>query len=115
MLQLSDAVELEAKLFRGFADRSRLSILLALQKGPKTVSEIVAATGLTQPNASNHLACLRECALVRAEPKGRHVEYSLSDDRIDIILVTARGLLADVAAEIHACAKYGTSRKTLHG
>lgn len=115
MLQLSDAVELEAKLFRGFADRSRLSILLALQDGPKTVGAIVAATGLSQPNASNHLACLRECALVRAQPKGRHVEYSLSDARIGILLATARGLLADVAEEIHACAKYTKPGKVRHG
>lgn len=115
MLQLSDAVELEAKLFRGFADRSRLLIMLTLQDGPKTVSEIVSATGLAQPNVSNHLGCLRECALVRALPKGRNVEYSLSDARIGILLKTARGLLADVAAEIHACANFGKTGKMQHG
>src|SRR5271163_3444159 len=49
---------LQAKLFRGLSDYSRLSILQALRAGPLTVGEIVAATGLSQPNASNHLRCL---------------------------------------------------------
>ena len=38
---------LQARLFRGFADPSRLAILEALRDGPHTVGDIVAATGLT--------------------------------------------------------------------
>jgi ArsR family transcriptional regulator, cadmium/lead-responsive transcriptional repressor len=53
------SIEVQAKLFRGFSDPSRLSILDALQNGAPTVSEIVTETGLTQSNVSNHLACLR--------------------------------------------------------
>ena len=49
---------LKAKLFRGFGDSSRLSILECLRQGPLTVGEIVNQTGLSQPNTSNHLACL---------------------------------------------------------
>lgn len=103
MLALAKAVELEAKLFRGFAEPSRLAILTALQEGPKTVTELVALTGLSQPNTSNHLACLRECALVRAEADGRLVRYELADGRVARILQTARGLLSDVADEIRDC------------
>lgn len=114
MLALAKGVELEAKLFRGFADPSRLAILNALQDGPKTVSEIVAATGLTQPNTSNHLACLRECALVRSEPDGRMVRYQLTDRRIAKILLTARSLLSDVADEIRDCVNYDAKRRR-HG
>ena len=110
MLTLARGVELEAKLFRGFGDPSRLSILAALQTGPKTVTDLVAATGLSQPNTSNHLACLRECALVRAKPDGRHVRYELSDSRIAKILQTARTLLADVADEIQDCVNYNAKR-----
>ncbi len=58
------SVDLQAKLFRGFADPSRLSVLVALREGPLTVGEIVEATGLSQSNASNHLGCLRDCGLV---------------------------------------------------
>lgn len=52
---------LKAKLFRGFGDPSRLSILDALRNGPLTVSELIEATGLSQSNVSNHLGCLRDC------------------------------------------------------
>ena len=63
---------LKAKFFRGLAEPSRLAILEALLDGPRTVSQIVVATGLSQPNASAHLGCLRDCGLVVREPRGRH-------------------------------------------
>lgn len=113
MLPLVSAVELEAKLFRGFADPSRLAILAALQDGPMTVTQLVAATGLSQPNTSNHLACLRECALVRGVPDGRHVRYGLSDPRIGKLLQMARGLLVDVADEVRDCVNY--AKRARHG
>ena len=71
-----------AKLFRGLADPSRLAILEALRPGPLSVGQIVAATGLSQPNASNHLRCLSECGLVAGEARGRFVDYRLADLRI---------------------------------
>jgi DNA-binding transcriptional ArsR family regulator len=57
------SVDLQAKLFRGFADPSRLSVLVALRNGPLTVGEIVEATGLSQSNASNHLGVCATAAL----------------------------------------------------
>ena len=103
------AVELQAKLFRGFSDPSRLSILEALRDGPLTVSEIVQATGLTQPNVSNHLGCLRDCGLVIAEQQGRFVHYELSDKRVEQLLCLADGLLADVAKGVYECTRYDMS------
>ena len=100
------SVDLQAKLFRGFADPSRLSVLLALRGGPLTVSDIVAATGLSQSNASNHLACLRDCGLVVAEQEGRYVTYHLSDDRVGELLDLAETLLADVARGVYECTRY---------
>jgi DNA-binding transcriptional ArsR family regulator len=98
---------LKAKLFRGFADPSRLSILEALRARPLSVGEIVAATGLSQPNASNHLRCLSACGLVMGEPRGRFVHYRLSDPRIDQLLALADALLTDPAQGIGACENYG--------
>ncbi len=66
-------VQLLAKLYRGLSDPSRLAILDALRSGPLVVSEIIAATGLSQSNVSNHLSCLYECDLVLREQDGRHV------------------------------------------
>ncbi len=98
---------LKAKLFRGFSDPSRLSILDALRSGPLTVTEIVEATRLSQSNVSNHLGCLRDCGLVDFEQQGRYVRYRLADDRVASLLRLADELLADVARGIYECARYG--------
>ncbi len=102
----TQSIELTAKLFRGFGDPSRLAILETLREGPLTVGEIVRRTGLSQPNASNHLACLRDCGLVAAEQNWRHVTYHLSDDRVGDLLALAEALLADVARGVYECTRY---------
>lgn len=97
---------LKAKLFRGFSDPSRLSILEALREGPLTVSEIIKITGLTQSNTSNHLRCLRDCGLVTAESEGRQVSYQLSDERVHDLLGVAEAILSDVARSVYECTRY---------
>jgi ArsR family transcriptional regulator, cadmium/lead-responsive transcriptional repressor len=76
----------KAHLFQGFAESSRLLILEALRDGEKTVSEICAITGLGQPNASNHLACLLGCRLVAREQRGRFAHYRLANDGVEALL-----------------------------
>lgn len=100
------ALELKAKLMRGFSDSSRLAILDTLREGPLTVTEIVEATGLTQPNVSSHLSCLRDCGLVAREQQGRNALYSLADGRVVALLRLADELLADVAKGIYECTRY---------
>jgi DNA-binding transcriptional ArsR family regulator len=99
-------LELKAKLFRGFADTSRLSILEALRAQPLNVGELVKITGLSQSNISNHLACLRDCGLVTSEQRGRYTYYRLADDRIDGLLRMAEEVLADVAKGVYQCTRY---------
>jgi DNA-binding transcriptional ArsR family regulator len=113
MLLLAHKKELaiKGKLFRGFGDPSRLSILDVLRIEPLTVGEIVEATGLSQSNASNHLGCLRDCGLVVAEQNGRYVTYHLSDDRVGDILTLAESLLADVARGVYECTRYNTPKQ----
>ena len=106
-----EARTLKAKLFRGFADPSRLSIVEALREGPLTVTEVVETTGLSQSNASNHLRCLADCGLVRSERDGRYVRYELSDPRVAELLGLAEELLADVAHGVYTCTRYAPSKK----
>ncbi|HEY9710814.1 MAG TPA: metalloregulator ArsR/SmtB family transcription factor [Oculatellaceae cyanobacterium] len=105
----TQATDLKVKLFRGFSDSSRLSILNALRDGSLTVNEIVEATGLTQSNVSNHLSCLRCCDLVVRQQQGRYVYYQLSDARIAKLLDLADELLADVAQGVDSCSRYETN------
>ena len=110
----TQSIDLQAKLFRGFGDPSRLAILEVLRSGPLTVGEIVEATGLSQSNASNHLGCLRDCGLVVSEQKWRYVTYHLSDDRVGDLLSIAESLLSDVARGIYECTRYNTKKETEH-
>lgn len=103
-------IALRAKLFHGFSDPSRLAIMEALREGPRAVSEVVEATGLSQPNVSNHLACLLGCGLVQREPRGRFVIYRLSDPRVDTLLALADELLADVAHGVECCERMPDGR-----
>ncbi len=97
--------DLMAKFFRGFGDPSRIGILEALLDGPLAVSEIVDATGLSKSNASNHLACLRDCGHVIAKQDGRHVYYELSDKRVRQLLRLAEELLAENARGVYECTR----------
>ncbi len=54
------------------------AILRELALGERSVSELVQATGLSQPNVSNHLARLRDRGLVTAHRQGRQVIYRLA-------------------------------------
>jgi DNA-binding transcriptional ArsR family regulator len=104
-----EAYGLQAKLFRGLSDESRLAILEALREGPLPVGRIVEATGLSQSNASNHLRCLSDCGLVSAEQQGRFVLYRLADKRIEELLHLADGVLAELGRRIYACTNYRAS------
>jgi DNA-binding transcriptional ArsR family regulator len=95
-----------SKLFRGFADASRLAIVDALRAGPRNVGQIVEETGLSQSNVSNHLACLLDCGLVDREQRGRFAFYGLSDPKVIQLLRTADALLLEVAFGVEGCQRY---------
>ena len=105
----AQSLALKAKLFRGFADPSRLAIVEALRGGSRSVSEIVEITGLTQPNTSNHLACLLDCGLAEREQRGRYVYYRLSDGRVGDLLRIVDDLLSEVAHGVYVCPRYDES------
>jgi DNA-binding transcriptional ArsR family regulator len=100
---LKRGLDLTARLFRGFADPSRLALLTLLRERERCVSDLVEGTGLTQSNVSSHLTCLRGCGLVASRQEGRYVYYRLADPGVAAMLTTAEGMLARHAGEIAAC------------
>ena len=102
------AVDLDVKsrLFRGLADRSRLSVLEALRSGDRSVTDLIAATGLSQSNVSNHLSCLLDCGLVIREQRGRFAIYSVADPRVGALLSLVDELLSDVATGVDDCPRF---------
>lgn len=105
-VRVPSVATLTAKLFRGFSDSSRLSILEALRDGPQTVGAMVEMTGLSQSNVSNHLRCLSDCGLVVATPQGRYTRYQLSDRRVAEMLRLAEDLLHEAARGVYECMRY---------
>ena len=103
---MPDENTLKAKLFRGFADTSRLAVLEALRNGSKCVSEIVEVTNLSQPNVSAHLACLEDCGLVKKQKKGRYVYYRVTNKKVLRLLAEAEAILAEVGEGIYRCTRY---------
>ncbi len=108
------ALRLKAKLFRGFSDMSRLSILEALRDGPLTVGVIAEKTSLSQSNVSNHLRCLSDCDLVISTPQGRYTLYQLRDPRVASLLGLAEELLHEVARGVYECIHYEPVEPAAH-
>lgn len=70
-------------VYEELSDTSRRRILVCLLAGARNVSEIVEATDLRQPNASNHLARMRTRGIVRASRIGRQVYYALANAEVE--------------------------------
>lgn len=100
----SSDMRLVAKLFDGFADATRMSILALLaRRGETSVGELVEAVGAPQPRVSSHLRCLAWCGYVRARREGRRVYYEIADERVLEILRLGEGILDDNLEHVEAC------------
>ena len=93
-----------ARLFRGFADPTRVAILQALLDGERRVADLVDHVGGSQSNVSGHLACLRECGLVVDRPgERRQVFYRLSGHEVVGLLQAAELVLEANGTAIELC------------
>lgn len=93
-----------ARMFRGFAEPTRVAILLALHDGERRVADLVDAVGGSQSNVSGHLACLKECGLVVDRPgERRQVFYRLAGPEVTDLLAAAERLLAANGNAIDLC------------
>lgn len=72
-------LEQVAAQFRLLGEPMRLKILQAICDKPRAVSEIVEATGATQPNISRHLSLLAAAGVIEREKDGQFAYYSLRD------------------------------------
>jgi DNA-binding transcriptional ArsR family regulator len=73
--------EATAELLRALAHAVRLDLLRALAGGERSVSDIEAATGVTQPGLSQQLAVLRKADLVLTRREAKQVIYRINEAR----------------------------------
>lgn len=66
------------RLFKAFADETRLRILNLLSGGELCVCDIMSVIKAPQPKISRHLAYLRRHGLVDTKREGPWIYYSLS-------------------------------------
>lgn len=79
--------------FRILSDSMRLRILHQLQDGEKTVSELVDATGASQPNISKHLSILRSAGLVIRRQSGNLAYFSIGAPFVfDLCAIVCEGI-----------------------
>ena len=100
----SEEMCLLAKFFNGFANSTRLSILLLLsQRGEMKVGELVRELGAPQPRVSDHLRCLSWCGYVEVRREGRNAYYSVADERVLEVLKLGEALLRDNLDRVESC------------
>ena len=100
----SEEMCLLARVFNGFANSTRLSILLLLaRRGETKVGDLVTELGAPQPRVSDHLRCLSWCGFVKARRTGRNAYYSIADDRVLDMLQLGEALLRDNFEHVEAC------------
>lgn len=95
--RLLDDEELEqiARHFRLLGEPMRLKILQSVCKTPRTVTDIVTATGATQANVSKHLALLAAAGILKREKDGQCVYYGVKDQLSVKLCELVRAQLAD--------------------
>ena len=84
---------LQAEVLTTLASPRRLEIIHVLAAGPCDVGRLADELGISQPNASQHLAVMRAAGVVESERMGREVIYRLADPDVVVACGVMRGVL----------------------
>jgi DNA-binding transcriptional ArsR family regulator len=84
---------LQAEVLKTLASPRRLEIIHLLAEGPRDVGQLADELGISQPNASQHLAVMRAAGVVESERVGREVIYRLADPDVVVACGVMRGVL----------------------
>jgi DNA-binding transcriptional ArsR family regulator len=109
-----DRAELFARWFRCLADPTRVQILslLAAERRPMTVGEIVAEMDVGQSTVSAHLRRLGEARFVLVEHKGASSYFEVNSRCIECLPSAAELVMGEVRADMFPAPEPGaTSRR----
>lgn len=90
---MDEIFTLQADVLKTLASPRRLEIVHRLAEGPCEVGRLADELGMSQPNASQHLAVLRSSGVVEAVREGREVRYRLADPDVMVACAIMRGVL----------------------
>ena len=104
--------QLHADICSALAEPNRILMIYALSEQPRTVNELTAELGISQPATSRNLKVLRERGLVYTVRQGNTLEYHLTDERLVDALNMLRAVLRDTLAH-RASLMEGTGETSL--
>ena len=93
---MDDAIKLQT-VFQTLGDANRLRIIKFIGERECSVSEIVQATGLSQPLVSHHLKLLRNVNILETRRNGPFIFHRLKDPKI----LDALGIFLEIAKSIN--------------
>lgn len=97
--EANEIYELHARICKAIADPKRLLIINELRDGTMSVGDLCRALDISQTNASQHLAILRERGIVTTERVGSSVLYSLRGDKVLRAVDLLREFMAETMAQ----------------
>jgi rhodanese-related sulfurtransferase/DNA-binding transcriptional ArsR family regulator len=71
-----------AAIARALGHGARLELLDFLAQGERSVEDLARVAGLSIANTSKHLQQLKAAGLVAARRDGKHIRYTLGDERV---------------------------------
>lgn len=90
--EMAAQADAAAELLKALANPQRLRILCLLHEGERSVGEINHLVELSQSALSQHLAVLRQKALVRTRREAQTVYYALASGPAEAIIHTLHGI-----------------------
>ena len=88
MDKMKDKADEAAGFLKGLANPQRLMILCQLAEGEKSVSALIAATGIAQTSMSQHLNKLKDEGIVDFRRDHRTLYYRIAHDAVLKIMQT---------------------------
>lgn len=93
--------EMQAEICKTLTNPKRIEILNVLKNEEKTVSELVAALGVSKANVSQHLAVMRHKGILMTRRVGVNIYYRVTNPKV----IEACALMKEVLFEQHAAKK----------
>ena len=102
-----ESFELTVRRLKALADPTRLRVVHVLAGGKRCVCDLRDHVDVAPNVLSHHLKILREAGLVRAERRGRWIDYELDDAALEAV---AAAVPASASAPVTA-ARASTARE----
>lgn len=92
---MEDLFELHADVCKIFSSAKRLEIINTLKEKERSASELIAKTGLSKANLSQHMSILRSKGVIVTRKEGLNVYYRIANPKI----IQACNLMREVLLE----------------